>query len=420
MTIASTPTLLSLSRFARIVGLSPIHFSGAVAGDHWPITTMCDDIWFQFAWQTPAQLVCREEIAYEIAKAELDIKNMMGYSPAPTWEWREPHSWPNRYSRSPKQFALQWGKIIAPGVRTVAEIEMGATVVYSDANLDGWSELATVTVSTTLEDPREIKLYFADHEGEPEWEIRPLLKVVIDPDADTATITAESWLFIDPDLWHEYPDNEGPQPIDISTTANYVVEVDVYREYNDTQAFGATFLLNTGVGGFHAWPCNWCGYGTCASCGATTQAGTFQIVEGIMPVVMPYPASYDAALGWRADSFAACSGASLVAFNYYAGEQDKNYLRGKRLDPLSDAWADIIAWMAVARLPRGVCGCDNIRQRIDEMQRDLTRNTQEVAYSRSDRMDVFNSAFGTRAGEVRAWQAVTRVLGDQIIMGSVL
>lgn len=416
MTIASTPTLLSLDRFAKIIGYNPIHWAGAVTGGPFPLTTACSDVMAQYAWQTPEQMVSREEIAYQIAQAEHDIKELLGYSPAPDWEYREQHRWPGGYARQAKRFRLNYGKLIAPGVRGATAIEADASVVYSDPDADTFNELATVTVATALTDPREIKLFFAGKAGMPEWEIRPLRAVTIS--GGFATITADSWLFINPDEWGAYPTNDEGQEIDISTTDNYVETVDVYRIYNDTSAFGATFLIDK-PGALALGFCYQCGYGTCLNCGATTQGGTFSIFDSHSALVVPYPAAYVSDT-WRGESFADCGVPRLAAFHYYAGEEDKRYAQSQRLDPLSDFWASTITWLAVARLPRGVCGCDNVRQRIEEAQRDLTQNTTTDAFIRTDRMDIFRSAFGTRAGEVRAWQAVTRLINDQVAAGGAI
>lgn len=419
MAIASTPTLLSLDRWAKIVGLTPVHFNGATAGHLWPQRQHCSDIWAQYAWQTPAQLVSREEIAYEIAKAEADIKAMLGYSPAPDWEWRENHTWPGgAYRYQSIGVALNWGKLIGPGFRGATVIKEGAEVTFSDADGDGWSELATVIVNTAVTDKREVKLFFADHEGDAEFEIRPLRKVVLDADAGTATITADAWLFIAPELWEEYPrdDDDEMQAIPIANTENYVDVVDAYRIFNDYATAPASILVSQRN---HNVFCNYCTVGLCPSCGATIQEGAFDAMSGENAFVAPFPASYADGV-WTAQPWANCGYPRLMALSYYAGAVDKRYASGKTLDPLSDFWADSIAWMAVARLPRGVCGCDNIRQRIEEMQRDLTRNDQVSGFVRTPKMDIFSSAFGTRVGEVRAWQACTRIAQDVVASGAIL
>lgn len=428
MAIATTPTLLSLDRWAKIVGLSPVHFQGADAGHFFPQRSECKDIWYQFAWQTAAELVSREEIAFEIAKAESDLKETLGYSLAPEWEVRESHTWPgasrypypNGYYHSGKGFALNYGKLLGPGARNATAIREGAEVVFSDEDADGWEELATVIVTTDVVDRREVKLFFTDHAGDPEWEIRPLRNVVLD--AGTATITVDAWLLVAPENWFLYPrDDEGNQAeaIPIATTANYVGEVDVYRIFNDTASPGVNILLADSQRGMWCNYCNLWSGGVCANCGAATQVGTFSLLSGELPFVAPYPASYGDGK-WTAEAFATCGRPRIAAFHYYAGAVDKRYESGKTLDPLSDFWADSIAWMAVARLPRGVCGCDNIRERIETMQRDLTRNDQSFGYAHTFKQDLWSSPFGTRAGEVRAWQAVSRIVGDQVVAGSML
>ena len=101
MSRASTPTLLSLDRFARILGMNPVHFSGAAGPMYWPEIGNCDDIWPQYSWQHDYEFVSREELATVIAEAEYDIKEELGFSPAPTWESEEVHWFdaPEKYGR---------------------------------------------------------------------------------------------------------------------------------------------------------------------------------------------------------------------------------------------------------------------------------------------------------------------------------
>src|SRR6187402_2110188 len=173
MARASVPTLLSLDRWARIMHVNPVHFAGAVGSLIWPASGACEDIWPQYSWQTTEELVGREDVGMAIATAEEDIKNALGKSAAATWEIDEAHGYSFPDMR-PRLVQTEYGEVIAPGRRAVTLIEAEAAVVRSDPDNDTWFERATVTVTTDVTDIRQIKLYFAGHDGDPEWEIRPL------------------------------------------------------------------------------------------------------------------------------------------------------------------------------------------------------------------------------------------------------
>lgn len=414
MTRASIPTQLCLDRWARILGINPIHFSGAVGSLIWPDNGACADVWPQYGWQTSEELVGREDVAMAVASVEEDFKNEIGYSVAPTWETDEDQKWPYN---DLKQHVVQtnYGMLIAPGRRAVILIDADAAVVYSDPDADGWDELATITVSTELTDIREIKVYTAGEDGEPEWEIRPLKSITIA--GGVATITLDAWLLINPDLWERFPTNEGYPALDVTDDDIYVDVVDVYREYNDTSQAGITFYTGSAGNGI----CG-CGGVGCQVCAVETQGGCFQIYNNRTGVIVPYPADYSEG-AWALNRLANCRPPLRVSLSYYAGDRDKRYLTSKSLDPLSHYFAEAIVWASVARLPKDFCSCNNIRQKVMRWQTDASRFREGAAnaelYTHFDKEDVFSCPFGTRVGEVMAWKRVARLVGA-IGQGAVL
>ena len=406
MARASVPTLLSLDRFAKIIGVNPTHFNGAFGSNFWPQNGACRDIWPQYSWQTTDELVGREEVALTIATAEEDIKRALGYSLAPQWETDEDHAWthnhlPSRYTSTQTGF----GMVISPGVRAVSLVDADATVVYSDPDGDGWNERATVTVTTDLTDEREIKVYTAGKAGDQEWEIRTPRSITIS--GGTATIVLDAWLLLDPDLWEQYPTNIEWEGIDVTDTDNFVAAVDVYREYNDTSQDSATFVTAGGS-------CAICGGSGCSVCNGTEVGGCFGVLDSRLGFVNPVPATYSNG-GWNYWSSPICQPVRRVRLSYYAGLQDKQYLARKSLDPLSHHFAEAIAWMAAARLPKSICDCNNIRARVEEMQRDAsTIRVREGGpiHARFEREDIFGNPFGSRIGEVKAWQRLVRLVGE--------
>lgn len=406
MTRATLPTSLSLDRWARILGVNPIHWSGAVGSLIWPDNGACADIWPQYSWQTSEELVGREDVNMAIAAVEEDFKEEIGYSVGPTWEVDEDQKWPyGDYYRH--HLHTEYGFVIAPGRRGITLIDAAAAVVYTDPDNDSWDELATVTVTTDLTDPREIKLYTVGHDGDQEWEIRPLKSVTFS--GGVATIKVDAWLLIDPDLWERFPTNDGFAGIDVTDAANFVTTVDVYREYNDTSQAGITFYSAGSSNGLCV-----CGGIGCQVCITESQGGCFQIANPRTGMIMPFPASYSEG-AWTLDRFVNCGRPSRVALSYYAGEVDKRYLTRKSLDPLNHNMAEAIVWMSIARLPRDFCSCNNIRERVKFLQMDAARMREGAAnaelYARFDKEDIYSSSFGTKVGEVMAWKRIVRLKG---------
>lgn len=405
MARASTETLLALDRFARIMGITPPHFNQACGAVIFPISGGCNSIWYQYSWQRMDQ-VGREDLALEISAAENEIARQLGYWPAPRWTYQElrlPTYFHRRdmdWQKDYESVRVEWGKVISGGRRGLTLVASPATV-FSDPDGDGYNELATVTCATTLTDPTDLKLYFAGHSGEPEWEIRPLKTAVVAAGVFTATLDA--WLLLDPDLWEAFPTTATMTPIVLTTAANYVAAVDVYREYNDPSQVSAAFYWRNEVAG-----CAACGGTGCASCEYTTQNGCLSVRDWETGQVCASPATYSG--GWTSDDWTVCDRApDILKLWYYSGEIDQKWLKGRARDPLPDWWAQAISWLAVARLERPLCSCGAASTLAKHLQEDLAA-VGEVSHSQS--MDELDNPFGARRGEVMAWRRVAK-FGDR-------
>lgn len=406
MARSSYRTLLSLDGYARLLGLDPVHFSGAVGGTFWPDHGACEDIWRQHPWQTPEDFISREELANTIYNAEKDIESVLGYSIAPKFVVGETLGYPRYFRRTlvgvggGKVVKTKLGKLICAGRRAVSLLDDLAIVSFVDEDGDSWKETATLTFADSATSLEEIKVYFAAKDADPAWEIRPVRSIT--RSSGVVTIRLDSWLLINPVLWERHPQsNERPAPIDISTTANFVPTVDIYREYVNEAAASVELFWNPG-----------------GNNDLSTQTGYLSISDPNLGYVVPYAASYSAD-GWIAAEPAVCHDPDRVKVWYYAGALSEEYLAGYTLDPLSDYFATTVMWLATARLSKTLCSCSHAQRTAAELQRDMTQITKSSTFVLNLATDLFTNPLGTKVGEYRAWQRLARLTSDYVNIGGV-
>ena len=92
---------------------------------------------------------------------------------------------------------------------------------------------------------------------------------------------------------------------------------------------------------------------------------------------------------------------------YYAGLIADAYLAESSHDPLSNYWAQAIAWLATARLERPPCACSNTGTLFNKWSKDLATIGEGAGHLLSDRL--LDNPFGTRQGEIMAWNRVSRL-----------
>jgi hypothetical protein len=406
-------TLLSLDRYAKIMGINPVHFYGAnIPTDPvvLPVHSTCSSLWTKYSWQD-ADKVSRSDIADEILLAESEIARMLGYYPAPVWIENDTKPYPRPFFRDHygvgldvrgdiKSVDCSFGRVIAAGRRAVSLIDTVATggggLVYSDEDGDGFYETATISIETTLTDINEIKVYFTGYDGQINWEIREPRRKYIS--SGYAYFTFDSWKFIEPYLFEQFQTDEGFTAIDISDTSNFVSQADVYREYTDYTQTSAQFKWeNEGVF------CANCSGEGCEACGNVSQNGCLRVRDGHNGILVPVPASYDEDDDeWTKQAWSASREPDKVTMWYCAGEQSKEYLNGTSVSPLSEFWAKTIAMLATARLDRPLCECGNVNAVVEKLQVDTSRNTVEGTFFNPP--SIIDNPFGPRVGEMLAWR----------------
>jgi len=393
MARASTYTWLPLDRFFKIMGSNPLHANG-IFTDLQPIRSGCDDLWLQYDWQD-AQHVSRESLAEAIKDAESQIANFVGYNLLPTWEIDERHNTevpgdPTLLS-SGLNIQGRWKTIrtdkyhvISGGQRTKSVIEAGAAVVCSDNDGDGYNELCTVTVATTVTDDNEIRAYYPGESGTDAWEIRPLESVVIS--GGNAVITFKIWQIAQPDLL-ESLDATG---INGDTAANFLSTVDIYRVYNNPET-QVQFL-------WEPFPNCSCDNGTCETCQHGTQYGCLIARDYRLGRFAYVPGTFADGAFTQSD-FSYWRDPDQLRLWYQSGWQDKSQDRPwQQLDPF---WEKAIAYFAVALLDREICECEPLIVFWQNWQRDMSKN-DAVSFTKSFR-DLDNE-FGSWQGAIYAWR----------------
>lgn len=213
MARSSTLTILELDRYAKLMGLDPIHFSNL---DNNTYPDNCKDFWNQTA---------HDEVAAAIAEAEEMMRRALGYDVAPVWRQdridfnftaRAGHPWWYVAAKTP------YGHVQEFGTRVKTLISANAAVVLA-------ANVGTVTVATTVTDTDEIRIYYrvadgALTAGDDRYEIRPTIVTIA---GGTATIRAPQCQFA------ELTVLDAVDPSDYTVAGNFVAAVDVYRVYND-------------------------------------------------------------------------------------------------------------------------------------------------------------------------------------------
>lgn len=354
---ASTPTLLPLDSYARIMGIDPRHFNGIVT-PVWPANRSCAAIWYQYAWQN-VDAVSREDLAEAIQQAEADIAKELGFFVAPSWVEEERQRWtfthPQEYRFDSniglvprglrKTVRTVWAKIFSGGIRATADIAVPTAVPISWdwSDEDGDGEDDTLTIGGTpggeidfgdVTDPCEVAVYFAGHAADECYRIRP-----ITVDIAAGTIVISRWLLVNPILW------EGQQgEIDGLVPGNFVDEVDIYRLYNDPSE-QVRFE-------WEPLPTENCD----DVCGYWYQLGCLGVRDHRRGLVVPYPGRYSEA-EWTGVDFLLSREPDRVRLWYRSGE------------PLEDCemirfWQRAVAYYATALLQRKICGCEALERQV--------------------------------------------------------
>jgi hypothetical protein len=402
-------TWLSLNRYMKIMRVvGPPHFYGSYNGTVFPIKD-CSAVVPRHGWQLTT-VVSREEIAGEIALAEEELSKYMGFNLAPEFVRNELKMYPKPYevlavgsygigtNNLEISVPTSGARTLQAGIRGIDLIGSATTggggLDYTDEDSDGALETATITVATTETDACNLKVYVSGQSGDPRWEIRDPRRKYIS--GGNVVFEFDIWLFINPDIDSRYPEEEQYRAIDFADTANLVTSVDIYKESVDnTQPSVRFFWENTG--------------GDASA--QIYQDGVLVVRDSAAGEVIPRAATYNADSNiWVTANWVVGRDPDQVRISYYAGSVSQKFLNGISCDPLSETYAKAIAYMATARLSGSVCSCDGVVKFFDSMQEDLALRAGGRSYAIMP--GDLQNPFGTRRGEIMAYNLLSKVNGD--------
>lgn len=254
MARSDTVTLLPLDRYAEIMHIFLPHFN-QMDGAKAPIVTSCDKrgIWDQQA---------RDSLAWTMGQAEEMIAEYL-------------HFWPSRKFIIDEEIAFrlpgirndwfnaevetEWSFIDCFGTEQLTLVRADADVEYtrSDNNPALRENLATIGTDAGLyvaqldacDNECEVVVFFREADGAEDsadcrWEIRPLK---VDIDGSTMQITANSALFVKPELWELTELESQVEPGNAADNDAWIINFDVSNLVSQVDVYCRTVNQQTPI-----------------------------------------------------------------------------------------------------------------------------------------------------------------------------
>lgn len=394
MAIASTRTLLSLDRFAQLIGSHPLHFNQVTVSSI-ADANFCGVPVLQYSWQD-ADRTGREEIAEMIASVETELMEYLGFSLKPDYFAGVPRGYPQ--PSNPELFGTSlydvrslirasWigqGYAISGGQEAKTLIA-NRSVVYTDVDGDGYFETATITVTGYATDTvaGEIAIYYPGNNGDDTFEIRPTSVVL---NSGVATIICRREQLVLPALMFGL----SVTAVDGTDNTQFVADVDVYRHWLDPSAQQVEFRWEN-----VPWD-------------STSMAATFSVQTGAMMVTDQMlgwaslqPATWDAPSGsYTYDCFNIGRMPDTVRLWFKAGYPlDRN-------GNMAPIWERCVTYLALSRLDRPLCQCSSLETFTRYWATDLAISTSEQTRQVSRRF--LDCPLGTTRAAKYVWDAIQR------------
>jgi len=370
--------LLSLEAFRKILAIHPYHFWGWEDNNLVKVSSACNSITTQYAWQNE-NAAGRFEIAKAIEIAERKLFDYLGYEVAPRYKVKT--------LLYPKYFVTdnwRWGSVGADGRRVAVSLgekfvqSVGTelrtligtgTPVISDANGDTVNDKFTLTMATTETDTTKIQVFIAAAHRYYALSDSRVLPIEVAITGGNVTVTGPAWAIGKPTLY----EGLGRSTLDPAMASNYanleIYTVSTYTEGQTVDNAQATLLWET-------LPCDWwpCCYPfqvPTYTPNASDPAGVGKAIArcGIRDseggLVIPAQSIYDATTSqWTDRLWPAYREPDRVIIRYQAGYA---------LDSIGEIDYHLkvaTARLAAAELSERICACDVANQELSRWQWD--------------------------------------------------
>lgn len=444
-------TTLPLETFRSQFSLGPFHFWQQADTLINPVSANCDDLVYEYAYQSSNNSIGRQDIKIAIDAACLKLQQYLGYSPVPHFVSPALVNPSTQALDTPKFFdasqyrvgyaaadgrwlslQLPEGKVRQIGVerlnllatanaggsialQTVGTLLLetggnilleatvpsnGAVLNYTDNDGDGLIDTFTITfTAASLIDADTLECYFNDRDGEQPgaaWKIEPI-KASINSGTLLVTITGKAWTCVPPQNYQ----GVAATAFDPTTDAIFTASIDVYSHtcdstgttVDDCQAvlIWETSPYPTWATPFAAIPPldNW--RDPAAVAYAIARVGVRDAEAGL---IYFGEAIYDATQAqWIAQRMSNSRPPDRILVRYYAG------------DDLSK-WSTVIARFAAAELGKRICACDSANKAVylQQVDRAFTADSRVEGYNLAP--EDLGNPLGTKTGQIQAWRAI--------------
>ena len=366
--------LLPLENFRAELGLHPWFFWG-LANTKMPINAKCSGLTLEYSWQG-SDAAGRDDIRQAIARAEIKLRDYLGFWPAPRYQTADVAFWSG-------SGYLPDGYVQALGVEQL--VLLGSAPISTETRYGTpFPDTFTLSLPTTLTNPDEIAVFFAASDRltptlESRWELAPLQAAI---NANTLTITGPRWLLVRPILY------ESPAlgVLDPANPETFVSTLEIYQR--TTKSDGTDTINASFVGALTPDPCV---PSCCDAMSPLIRQGVIR--ESRLGLVTP--TSFYLGGQWVSGCCQSACVPDRVQVRYLAGYPLEHGQMAAR-------WRSVVTKLAAAELKRRICACRDANERLHDLQLDMALEATETErYRRPDQQ--MNNPFGTRLGHIQAW-----------------
>jgi len=426
--------ILPLEKWRMIMGYNPWHFWGLMNDSTLKITSSCNAIVTQHAWQA-ADALSRDAIRQGIMAAEARLREHLNYSVGrifveETIQFPRPKHYGHEYLNSIDGDG-RWlgvraseGYLRNIGIETYAAVDTAVSVTLSDEDGDSVQETFTITIAGVSGTVEQLGVYFAAADrldGEPVSEKYRIAPVSMTLASGTLTIKGRAYMLVKPVNYEGVGVSAGLNPSDSGVLAT---TVDVYRRYADPTGITTDDAQATLVWETEPYP-SWaiCDTNLTYADGNSDPAALAyavaraQIRDARNGLVGVGAATYDATNAkWNAINWNTCRQPDRVILRYEAGVRLDALDNTHRLSRLNGVWDQVVARFGAAEMPRRKFGCEDATMEIYRWQFDQARsagaNDEQYRISNRD----LDNPFGTAAGAIYAWRAVENLATVQAFL----